>query len=101
MSLLQVSYTSDLTLTQYMNSTKTNIVLTKLTAGVQYSIITSAFTNIGRRIYSNTVTVLTCRLTYFVVLLLELLFFSIVNTALFQIRLRPIGNCEEWIVSCN
>ena len=22
-----------------------------------------------------------------------------VNTALFQIRLQPIGNCEEWTVS--
>ena len=59
--LLQISYTSNLKSTQRINSTKTNIVLTKLIAGVQYSIIVSTVTN-SRIFYSNTVTVFTCKL---------------------------------------
>lgn len=56
--------------TQYINTSKTNIVLTKLVAGVQYSIAVLAVTNTGRKVYSDTVTGQTCKLTYVVVLML-------------------------------
>ena len=68
LTLLQVSYT-DLTSTQSINTTDTNIVLNNLLAGVQYSIVVTAITNTGRRIDSNRITGLTCRLNYFNVLM--------------------------------
>ena len=54
--LLQVSYTSDLTSQQFVNVTNTNIILTNLSSGVQYSIVITAITETGERIDSNTVT---------------------------------------------
>ena len=97
--LLQVSYISDLTSQQFVNITNTNIVLTNLSSGVQYSIIVTAITETGERIDSDTVTGRTC--TY-VCLLLNCrysIFQYTVNMAFFQIRLKPIANCEEWTVS--
>ena len=96
--MLQVSYTSDLTSQQFVNITNTNIVLTNLSSGVQYSIIVTAITETGERIDSQTVTGRTCTLVDILLLLLYLFHYT-VNVAFFQIRLRPIANCEEWTVS--
>ena len=60
--LLQVSYISDLTSQQFVNITNTNIVLTNLSSGVQYSIVVTAITETGERIDSETVTRHTCML---------------------------------------
>ena len=57
---LQVNYTSDLTPQQFVNITNTNIVLTNLSSGVQYSIVVTAITEAGERIDSDTVTSRTC-----------------------------------------
>ena len=57
---LQVSYISDLTTQQFVNITNTNIVLTNLSSGVQYSIVVTAITETGERIDSDTVTDRTC-----------------------------------------
>lgn len=85
--------------TQHVNITSTDAVLNNLMAGVRYSILVSAVTNAHSRINSSVITILTCRLIYFIMLVLTLWLLITVNTALFQIRLQPIGNCEEWIVS--
>ena len=58
--LLQVSYISDLTPQQFVNITGTNIVLTNLSSGVQYSIVVTAITETDERIDSDTVTGRTC-----------------------------------------
>ena len=60
--LLQVSYTSDLTSQQFVNVTNTNVILTNLSSGVQYSIVVTAITETGERIDSDTVTGRTCKL---------------------------------------
>ena len=70
--MLQVSYTSDLPSQQFVNITNTNIVLTYLSSGVQYSIVVTAIIETGERIDSDTVTGRTCKLVdklYFVLLL--------------------------------
>ena len=46
--LLQVSYVSDLTPQQFINITNTNIALTNLSSGVQYSIVVTAITETGQ-----------------------------------------------------
>ena len=69
--LLQVSYTSDLTSQQFVNVTNTNVILTNLSSGVQYSIVVTAITETGERIDIDTVTGRTCKLVdklYFVLL---------------------------------
>ena len=84
-----------------MNITNTNIVLTNLSSGVQYSIVVTAITETGERIDSDTVTDRTCMFVdvfYYTILLLSFSIYT-VNMAFFQIRLRPIPNCEEWTVS--
>ena len=43
-----------------MNITNTNIILTNLSSGVQYSIVVTAITETGERIDSDTVTHHTC-----------------------------------------
>ena len=60
--MLQVSYISDLTSQQFVNITNTNIILTNLSSGVQYSIVVTAITETGERIDSETVTRRTCML---------------------------------------
>ena len=73
---LQVSYISDLTSQQFVNITNTNIVLTNLSSGVQYSIVVTAITETGERIDSNNVTGRTC--TFLIYLLYcVILFFNI------------------------
>ena len=62
---------SDLTSQQFINITNTNITLTNLSSGVQYSIVVTAITETGERIDSDTVTGHTCKLVdnlYFVLL---------------------------------
>ncbi|XP_065905338.1 hemicentin-1-like isoform X4 [Dysidea avara] len=61
------------------NSTTTSIALSDLVPGVEYSINVTAVTTTGGRITSTTVTAIT------------------LTTALFQIRIRPISNCSEWV----
>ena len=93
---LQVYYTPAGQLST--NSTTTRITLSDLVPGVQYSINVTAVTTTGGRITSTTVTATTCEFVPFVKLF-HCFCFYVVTTALFQIRLRPIGNCLDWIVS--
>ena len=58
-SLFQVSYSSDSTSTQSVNSTNTNIILSNLSTGVQYTIVVTAITSTSERI-DDTVTGRTC-----------------------------------------
>ena len=82
------------------NSTTTRITLSDLVPGVEYSINVTAVTTTGERITSTTVTAVTCE---FVSLLLNVIilyhFHFLVTTTLFQLRIGPIPNCFEWIVS--
>ena len=71
---LQVSYTSDLTPQQFVNITNTNIVLTNLSSGVQYSIVVTAITEAGERIDSDTVTGRTCTYVCWHILLYYIFF---------------------------
>ena len=66
---LQVSYISDLTSQQFVNITNTNIVLTNLSSGVQYSIVVTAITEAGERIDSDTITGRTCTFVDIIILL--------------------------------
>ena len=73
--MLQVSYISDLTSQQFVNITNTNIVLTNLSSGVQYSIVVTAITETGERIDSETVTGHTCMLVdifYYIIISLSI-----------------------------
>ena len=97
---LQVGYISDLTSQQFVNITNTSIVLTNLSSGVQYSIVVTAITETDERIDSDTVTGRTCTFVGILYCTIAIIFSQYtVNMALFQIRLRPIANCEEWTVS--
>ncbi|XP_065904865.1 uncharacterized protein [Dysidea avara] len=71
----QVNY-SDQTVT--LSARNTNITLANLVSGINYFISVTAFTNIGEIITNST-------------------FVATINTALFQIRLYPIGSCAQWI----
>ena len=72
--LLQVNI-SDLTSEQIVNITNTNIVLTNLSSGVQYSIIVAAITETGERI-SDTVTDHTCTYVDIFMYIVVILFFN-------------------------
>ena len=95
--LLQVSYISDLTPQQFVNIPSTNIVLTNLSSGVQYSIVVTAITETDGRIDSDTVTGRTCTFVDIFVYIVVIIIYS--KSGIFQIRLTPIANCEEWTVS--
>ena len=74
---LQVRYISDLTSQQFVNITNTNIVLTNLSSGVQYSIVVTAITETGERINSDTVTGRTCMFVDIFSYIVVILFFNI------------------------
>ena len=97
--MLQVNYISDLTPQQFVNITNTNIGLTNLSSGVQYSIVVTAITETGERIDSDTITGRTCMFIGIFIAIVSFFNIYTVNMAFFQIRLRPIANCEEWTVS--
>ena len=60
-----------------MNITNTNIVLTNLSSGVQYSIVVTAITETGERIDSDTVNGRTCTYVSYIFCYIVILFFNI------------------------
>ena len=98
--LLQVYYTpAGQGPTLSINSTTTSITLSDLVPGVEYSINVTAVTTTGGNITSTTVTAITCKFGLFLLCIFLNNCYYLVTTALFQLRLRPIPDCYEWIVS--
>ena len=80
------------------NSTTSSITLSDLVPGVEYSINVTAVTTTGGRITSRTVTTTTCE--FLLCQAFSFLSHSLLaTTALFQIRILPVGDCLKWIVS--